>query len=190
VRAWVPGNRPWRFRGLLETAGLGPRKTTILSTLDVVLVGAVLRLPGHPRLAARPRRGREGVKQGAGSGRGSRRVWRRGAGKKVRAGAGDPSERTSCAAAGCERRGRGGSWAMRSAPRSSSRALPAPALRTASSGPHAFAGHELARGAPQLEFPGRGKRGEYGIRCEERAPPSPPKLFPLHTDGELSPAQR
>lgn len=59
---------------------------------------------------------------------------------------------------------------MRSAPRSSSRALPAPALHAASSGPYAFAGHELARGAPRLEFPGRGKRGGCGIRCEARAP--------------------
>lgn len=59
---------------------------------------------------------------------------------------------------------------MRSAPASSSRALPAPALRTASPGPRAFAGHELARGAPRLEFPGRGKRRECGIGCEKRAP--------------------
>ncbi|XP_032745062.1 uncharacterized protein LOC116887540 [Rattus rattus] len=81
---------------------------------------------------------------------------------------------------------------MRSAPRSSSRALTAPALLTASPGPHAFAGHELARGAPRLEFPGWGKRGECGIRCEEWEPPlpHPPKPFPLNTDGELSPVQR
>lgn len=61
---------------------------------------------------------------------------------------------------------------MSSAPCSSSRALPAPALLAASPGPHAFAGHELARGAPRLEFRGRGKRGECGICCEARAPPS------------------
>lgn len=66
---------------------------------------------------------------------------------------------------------------MRSAPRSSSRALPARALRRASPGPHAFAGHELARGAPRLEFPGRGKRGECGIRCEEGARPLTPLSF-------------
>lgn len=81
---------------------------------------------------------------------------------------------------------------MRSAPRSSSRALTAPALLTVSPGPHAFAGHELARGAPRLEFPGWGKRGECGIRCEEWEPPlpHPPKPFPLNPDGELSPVQR